>query len=68
MSEYRLVSEPKADLDIEAAFEWYEKEQPELGAEFLDELRATYHRIVDGPFKYQHLSARARINTHSLEH
>lgn len=60
MSEYRLVSEPKADLDIEAAFEWYEKEQPGLGGEFLDELRTTYHRIVDGPFKYQHLRSGIR--------
>lgn len=60
MSEYRLVSEPKADVDIEAAFEWYEKEQPGLGGEFLDELRATYHRIVDGPFKYQHLRSGIR--------
>ena len=55
MSEYRLVSEPQADLDIEAVFDWYEKEQPGLGVEFLDELRAAYDRIVAGPSKYQHL-------------
>jgi toxin ParE1/3/4 len=60
VSEYRLVSEPKADLDIEAAFEWYQKEQSGLGSEFLDELRTTYHRIVDGPFKYQHLRSGIR--------
>ena len=36
MIEYRLVSEPSVDLDVEAAFEWYENEQPGLGAEFLD--------------------------------
>ena len=40
MTEYRLVSEPRADLDIEAAFHWYENEQPGLGLAFLDELRA----------------------------
>ena len=51
MTEYRLVSEPRADLDIEAAFQWYENEQPGLGPEFLDELRATYDRIVDGPLR-----------------
>jgi plasmid stabilization system protein ParE len=28
-----------------------------LGAEFLDELRATYNRIVDGSLKYQELRA-----------
>ena len=60
MSEYRLVSEPRADLDIEAAFEWYEKEQLGLGREFLHELRATYNRIVEGPFKYQHLRSGVR--------
>ena len=60
MSEYRLVSEPQADLDIEAVFGWYEKEQPGLGIEFLDELRATYDRIVAGPFKYQHLRSGIR--------
>ena len=55
MTEYRLISEPPADLDVEAAFEWYENERPGLGVEFLDELRATYNRIAAGPAKYQEL-------------
>ena len=55
MIEYRLISEPPADLDVEAAFEWYENERPGLGLEFLDELRASYNRIADGPLKYQEL-------------
>ena len=55
MTENRLLSERSADLDVEAAFEWYENEQSGLGAEFLDELRATYNRIGDGPLKYQEL-------------
>ena len=49
MIEYRLISEPPADLDVEAAFEWYENERPGLGLEFLDELRTSYHGIADGP-------------------
>jgi hypothetical protein len=53
VSRYHLLSDAAADADIEAAFEWYESEQPELGFEFLDEVRATYNRILDGPFKYQ---------------
>jgi toxin ParE1/3/4 len=53
--EYRLISEPPVDLDVEAAFDWYENERPGLGVEFLDELRATYNRIDDGPLKYQEL-------------
>ena len=52
MTGYRLVSAPYADLDVEAAFEWYENERAGLGLEFLDELRATYNRIADGPLKY----------------
>jgi hypothetical protein len=47
---YRLISQPRADLDVEAAFEWYENERSGLGLEFLDELRATYDRIGYGPF------------------
>ena len=55
MTEYRLVAEPRADLDVAATFDWYEKEQAGLGREFLDELRATYDRIADGPLAYQDL-------------
>ena len=60
MTEYRLISEPYVDLDVEAAFEWYEHERPGLGLEFLDELRATYDRIADGPLKYQELRGSIR--------
>ncbi len=56
MTGHRLVSAPRVDLDVEAAFEWYENERSGLGLEFLDELRATYDRIADGPLKY-HSSA-----------
>jgi len=52
---YPLVSEPRADRDIEAAFDWYEHERSGLGLEFLHELRATYGRIAAGPLKYQNL-------------
>lgn len=60
MTTYRLVSEPRADLDIEAVFQWYENEQQGLGLEFLDELRATYTRIVEGPLKYVELRSGVR--------
>jgi toxin ParE1/3/4 len=60
VSEFRLVSARSVALDVEAAFEWYENQQSGLGAEFLDELRATYNRIVDGPLKYQELRAGIR--------
>ena len=60
MTAYRLVSEPQVDIDIEAAFRWYENEQAGLGLEFIDELRAAYDRIVDGPFKYSQLRSKTR--------
>jgi toxin ParE1/3/4 len=60
MTDYRLVSEPRADLDIEAAFDWYEKEQTGLGRQFLDEVRAAYDRIADGPLAYQDIRAGIR--------
>ena len=60
MIRYRLVAEPRADRDVEAAFAWYENERRGLGLELLDELRATYDRIVEGPFKYAMLRASIR--------
>ena len=65
--EYRLISEPPADVDVEAAFEWYENQQPGLGLEFLDELRAAYNRIVDGPLKYQELRGAIRTKVRCLD-
>lgn len=50
MSGYGIEAEPSVDDDIEAAFDWYEAEQPGLGIEFLQELRAAYERIIEGPF------------------
>lgn len=60
MSSYRIENNNIVDAEVEAAFEWYESEEPGLGYEFLDELRATYHRIQDGPLKYQLLRSDVR--------
>ena len=60
MTQYRLLAEPEADLDVAAVFEWYEKEQSGLGREFVDALRATYDRVIDGPLHYQHLRSGIR--------
>jgi plasmid stabilization system protein ParE len=57
---YRLLSDVASDADIEAAFKWYESEQAGLGLEFLDEVRAAYTRILEGPLKYQELRAGIR--------
>lgn len=60
MKESRLTADSRAALDIEAAFDWYENEQAGLGDEFLDELRATYDRIANGPLAYQDLRSGIR--------
>ena len=60
MTEYWLVAEPRVDLDVGAAFAWYENEQIGLGLDFVNELRAAYDRIADGPFKYQDLRSGIR--------
>ena len=40
MTQCRLEASPAVELDIEAAFEWYEREEAGLGLRFLDELRS----------------------------
>ncbi len=55
MIKHQLISDLAVDLDVEAAFEWYENERSGLGLEFLDELRKSYDRIAEGPLKYHDL-------------
>jgi len=55
VTEYRLVAEPRANLDAAAAYRWYESELVGLGLEFLDALCVTYDRIAAGPLTYQDL-------------
>ena len=46
MKRYAVRTAPAVEVDVEAAFECYEGEEPGLGFEFLEELRAAYHRIL----------------------
>ncbi len=57
---HRLVAAVRADRDVEDAFEWYEKQQSDLGLEFLDELRGSYARIAENPPKYRELRSGIR--------
>jgi hypothetical protein len=57
---YSIDAEPAVEADVEAAFDWYEVEEPGLGFEFLDELRAAYRRILDIPLGYQELRSGIR--------
>lgn len=60
MKSYRLEATPAVELDVEAAFDWYEGEVAGLGFEFLDELRVAYQRILDYPLGYQDLRSGIR--------
>jgi toxin ParE1/3/4 len=57
---YRLVAQPRADLDVVAAYQWYESERAGLGMEFLDQLSAAYDRIAEDPLRYQDLESGIR--------
>jgi hypothetical protein len=52
---YGLEATLAVELDVEAAFDWYEGEQAGLGFEFLAELCVVYQRILDHPLGYQDL-------------
>jgi plasmid stabilization system protein ParE len=60
VNQYRLEATSAVELDIEAAFEWYEGEETGLGFQFLDELRYSYVRILDHPLGYQDLRSGVR--------
>ena len=60
MIRYTVEAESAVEADVEAAFDWYEGEEPQLGFEFLAELRAAYERIVDHPFGYQDIRSGIR--------
>ena len=50
MTAYRLVAEPRADLDVTAG----------LGVQFLNQLSVTYDRIAEDPRRYQDLESGIR--------
>jgi len=60
VKQYAIEAERAVEADVEAAFNWYEGEEPGLGLEFLDELRAAYHRILHHPLGYQNLRSGIR--------
>ena len=60
MKRYSVRTAPAVEAYVEAAFDWYEGEEPELGFGFLEELRAAYQRILDHPFGYQELRSGIR--------
>lgn len=57
---YRLEIRTGASIDIEEAYEWYEKQQRGLGEEFLQAVRTCLERIESRPESYAVLLRNAR--------
>jgi plasmid stabilization system protein ParE len=49
---YRLIIRPEAELDIQAAFEWYEAQTLGLGSEFVRAVDVCLSGIGRNPFAY----------------
>jgi plasmid stabilization system protein ParE len=60
VKQYRLEANSAVEFDVEAAFNWYEAEDLDLGLNFLDQLRAAYQRILENPLGYQELRSGIR--------
>jgi plasmid stabilization system protein ParE len=48
----RVIFRPAADQDVDAAYEWYERQQTGLGDQFLRSLGTTVDRIRVNPELY----------------
>jgi plasmid stabilization system protein ParE len=60
----QVIFRREARADALDAYRWYEKQEPGLGAEFREELRATIERIRGRPLAYRVLhrdTRRARL-------
>jgi plasmid stabilization system protein ParE len=47
-----VVLRPEAARDIEEARDWYDAQEPDLGAEFIEEIDATLARVAQLPGGY----------------
>lgn len=57
---YNLIIQDEAILDIQAAFEWYEKVRTGLGFELIEEMENCYQKISSNPSHYTSLSGKFR--------
>ena len=50
---YKITYRPEAELDIEEAVKWYEKQRTHLGFEFVNEVEKKSINIESNPFIYE---------------
>ena len=46
---FRLVIQPEAEADLDAAYRWYQNQRYGLGAEFIECIEAVFERICEMP-------------------
>lgn len=56
----RLIIRPAAELDIQEAADWYEEEEPGLGARFIDELQTALTRLRTMPLQFPNVGRSVR--------
>ena len=57
---YQVLVDPEAEVDLTAAFEWYEEQVNGLGHEFLVSVRASLERLERVPLSNQTILADVR--------
>jgi plasmid stabilization system protein ParE len=57
---FKVIVEPEAASDLDAAFRWYEEQLPGLGHEFLISVEACFSRLERDPEMYQAVDKRVR--------
>jgi toxin ParE1/3/4 len=60
VSSYRLRIDPLAEDDLSRAYQWYERQRPGLGGEFLNNVDKCFRRIVENPAAFQMVRKAAR--------
>lgn len=46
---YDLIIEPEAELDLQQAVDWYDKQRPGLGRDFIERVDEVFIRICERP-------------------
>ena len=58
---HRIIVRPKAESDITDAAMWYERQQANLGREFLAEVKATIAKAAEHPFHHARLRSTPEV-------
>ncbi len=58
---FELIIEPEAELDLQEAVNWYNKQRPGLGREFLERVEKVFERIPEMPEIHSVIHRTARL-------